>query len=69
MARFHIETVTDPSSGMVFAEAYKDAGNVLVVRSEPIFKTHEDAEAAIVASLQQAWPDRFPEAVDASIGV
>ena len=69
MARFRIETVSDPASGMVIAEVFAEPGERLVIRSEPIFRTHDDAEAEIIGMLQRAWPDRNPEAVDSSIGV
>ena len=41
----------------------------LIARSEPIFHEHEQAEREIKAMLLHAWPDRAPDAVDASIGV
>jgi hypothetical protein len=69
MSHFRIETVSDPASGMVFAEAYSEPGNKLIVRSEAIFRSHDHAEAEIINMIQRAWPDRNPEAVDASIGV
>ena len=69
LASFRIETVSDEASGMVFAQAFAEPGGQLIARSEPIFHEHEQAEREIKAMLLHAWPDRAPDAVDASIGV
>ncbi len=69
MSHFRIETVSDPATGMICAEAFSEPGASLIVRSEPIFKTHGEAEEAIISMIKRAWPDRNPEALDASIGV
>lgn len=69
MASFRIETVSDPKTSMVFAEAYAEPGDTLIARSEPIFHSHDEAQAEVKGVIQRAWPDRAPDAVDLSIGV
>ncbi len=68
MGRFRIELVDDAKSGMVMAEAFGPDG-AMIANSQPIYHTRTEAEAAIVETIKQAWPDRSPDAVDHSIGV
>ena len=69
MASFRIETITDENSGLIFVEAFHEPGAEPVVRSKPSYATHEDAERDIRGMLEKSYPDRFPFAVDPSIGV
>ncbi|MEO6248281.1 MAG: hypothetical protein ABIO85_06825 [Sphingomicrobium sp.] len=68
MGRFRIELRDDADTGMVAAEAFGPNGD-LIASSDPIYHSREEAEAAIVETIKQAWPDRSPDAVDHSIGV
>lgn len=69
MPGFRIETILDSHSGLIFAEVISDLGDQLIVRSEPMYQSHEEAEAEVIRVVQQAWPDRSPAAVDPSLGV
>ncbi len=69
MIRFRIETIEDPHSGLIFAELFSDATNTSIARSEPMYKTHDQAAAEVATLIKQAWPDRTPTAVDPSLGV
>ena len=69
MPSFRIETLTDDDTGMLYVEAFHEPGDEPVIRSQPMYKSEEDAEAEILGMFQAAWPDRNPFAVDRSIGV
>lgn len=69
MLRFHIETKVDPHTGLIFAEAFSDVGGGSIARSEPMYRSHDEAGAEVVRLVKQAWPDRTPTAVDPSLGV
>ena len=68
MASFRIETLA-AEDGMVFAEVFHEPGLEPIVRSAAIYHSHDEAEAAIISTVRQAWPDTAPLAVDPSIGV
>ena len=69
MARFIIETIDDAHSGMVVAEVIIEGGNEVIIRSEAIYHSHEDAQADVIRVMREAWPDRRPSTVDPSLGV
>jgi hypothetical protein len=69
MATFRIETIADEDSGLIFVEAFHEPGHAPVIRSKPTYATHEEAEADVLKMMGSAWPDRYPFAVDPSIGV
>jgi hypothetical protein len=69
MPSFRIETLTDADTGMLYVEAFHEPGDEPVIRSQPMYKTEKDAEAEILGMFKTAWPDRYPFAVDPSIGV
>ena len=69
MASFRIETISDPHTGMIVAQAFSGPADDIVATSGAIFHSHDQAEKEVREILQRAWPDRAPDAVDASIGV
>ena len=69
MASIRIETVTDPTSGQVFAEVYDGTGSEPVLRSEPAFASHEDLVRQVLEMCRSHFPDHSPFADDPTIGV
>jgi len=59
MAKFRLETVLDPASGLFYAEVYypEDAATPFT-KSEPRFTTHEQAAQHGVDTLKKAFPNK-----------
>ncbi len=54
MAKFRIETETDPKTGKVYAELYyPDDADQPIARTEPIFPSREDAEEQIKEMFEE----------------
>ncbi len=56
MARFHIDTLTDDSSGHVLAEIRRDTDGAIIARSGPVYASHEEAEERLLDAISKAWP-------------
>lgn len=54
MARFRVETVTDPATGLVFAELYypENSAHPIAV-TQPVYPSHEIAEADVVKMFKK----------------
>ena len=59
MARFRVETIVDPSTGLIYAECYfpEDAKTPFVT-TNPIYTSHEQAEEDIIATFKQSIDDK-----------
>ncbi|MBV1688526.1 hypothetical protein KRR38_12785 [Novosphingobium sp. G106] len=69
MASIRIETLTDASSGQVYAEVYVDAGSTPVLKSEAAFASHDDLLEQILQMCRAHFPDHSPFSDDPTIGV
>jgi hypothetical protein len=69
MAAIRIESVTDTTSGQVFAEVFVDDGSEPVMRSEAAFSSHDDLVQQVLGMIRSHFPDHFPFADDPTIGV
>lgn len=69
MASIRIETVTDATSGQVYAEVYSGSAATPVMKSEPAFASHEDLIGQILEMYRVHFPDHTPSAEDPTIGV
>jgi len=58
MARFRAETVQPPTA-MIFAELFypADAAETMA-RTPAMFRSHEEAENAVVALLREGFPEK-----------
>ncbi|WP_042886316.1 hypothetical protein [Cupriavidus necator] len=57
MARFRIETVTDPATGLIYTEMYyPENAATPSARTKPIYPSHEAAEADAVKMFQD-WAE------------
>ncbi len=59
MARFRIETMTDPVTGKVFSELYyPDDAEEPMARTRAKYDTHEQATADAVELIKRAFPEK-----------
>ncbi|HEX7822163.1 MAG TPA: hypothetical protein VF463_16255 [Sphingobium sp.] len=58
MARFLIDTITDPGTGHVFAEIRRDPEGQLLARSGPVYASHDEAGERLVEVISRAWPEQ-----------
>jgi hypothetical protein len=59
MAKFRIETVTDPTSGLVYVEVYyPDEATTCFVRTAPKYRSHEEAAQGALDTMKAAFPDK-----------
>ncbi|MCE7795194.1 hypothetical protein LWE61_01345 [Sphingobium sufflavum] len=58
MARFLIDTLTDPATGHVFAEIRSDPQGDLLARSGPVYASHEEAGERVAEAISKAWPEQ-----------
>lgn len=58
MAKFRVETVDDLNTGLIYAELYYPDDAVTPTEvTDPIFATHEEAAASIIAAFRKSQPD------------
>ena len=69
MASLRMETISDPHTGMIVAQAFPGPADDIVATSGAIFHTRHQAGKEVREIAQRAWPDRAPDAGDASTGV
>lgn len=59
MARFRVETVAHPNSGLIYAELYyPDDSAVPIANTKPIYASHEDAEKGVLEIFQKWFADK-----------
>lgn len=58
MARFRVETVTDPITGKVYSELfYPDDAAAPIGRTKPIYDSHPEAAEHAERMLKEMFPD------------
>jgi hypothetical protein len=59
MAKFRIETVTEPTTGLVYVEVYyPDDAPTYFTRSAPKYGSHEEAAQGALDTMKAAFPDK-----------
>lgn len=58
MAKFRIESVLDPKTGLYFVEVYQEEKKTPLVVGKPIYMSHEHAMAESIEIFKKGLPDQ-----------